>query len=128
VPALYRNLGKGLFEDVVRCRPRRRNRFVEGGAGLPDLDNDGLQDLFVTGNVYPEIERCCRSIHTAVHGSCFGTSVRAIRTVHPGRRSSIPHPAAAPFGDIDNDGDIDVLVMNITSRLLLRNDYSGRAS
>ena len=31
---------------------------MEWGAGLPDLDNDGLQDLFyVTGNVYPEIER-----------------------------------------------------------------------
>ena len=45
-----------------RSRWRRawaaQNRYVEWGAGLVDLDNDGWQDLlYVTGNVYPEVER-----------------------------------------------------------------------
>ena len=59
IPALYRNLGKGLFEDVASAAGLGiQNRYVEWGAGMPDLDNDGLQDLvYVTGNVYPEIER-----------------------------------------------------------------------
>ena len=59
VPALYRNLGKGLFEDVATAAGLAvENRYVQWGAGLPDLDNDGRADLFyVTGSVYPEIER-----------------------------------------------------------------------
>ena len=59
VPALSRNLGKGLFQDVASSAGLAIvDRYVERGAGMPDLDNDGLQDLvYVTGNVPPEIER-----------------------------------------------------------------------
>jgi hypothetical protein len=41
--------------------------------------------------------------------------------------ASVPHSSrGAAFGDIDNDGDIDVLVMNMNERpSLLRNDYAG---
>ncbi len=59
VPALYRNLGRGQFEDVaVAAGLGALNRYVEWGAGLPDLDNDGHADVvYVTGNVYPAVER-----------------------------------------------------------------------
>ena len=58
IPALYRNRGRGLFEDVAtQAGLGVQNRFVQWGAGLPDLDNDGWMDVFyVTGNVYPEVE------------------------------------------------------------------------
>ena len=58
IPALYRNRGRGLFEDVaVQAGLAVQNRYVQWGAGLPDLDNDGWMDVFyVTGNVYPEVE------------------------------------------------------------------------
>ena len=56
---LYRNDGKGNFEDMtVRSGLAVETRFVGWGAEILDLDNDGLPDLFyVTGNVYPEVER-----------------------------------------------------------------------
>ena len=56
---LYRNDGKGNFDDVTRrSRVGVETRYVCWGAGIVDLDNDGYPDLFmVTGNVYPEVER-----------------------------------------------------------------------
>ena len=101
VPALYRNLGKGLFEDVATAAGLAvENRFVEWGAGLPDLDNDGWPDLFyVTGNVYPEIERVLPAVSApqpAVRVPQLGR--RALRARH-GRRAATRDrrtPAAAP--------------------------------
>ena len=56
---LYRNDGKGYFDDVtIRAGLGVETRFVGWGAGMVDLDNDGLPDLFmVTGSVYPEVEQ-----------------------------------------------------------------------
>lgn len=132
IPALYRSLGKGLFEDVAAVSGLGvENRHVEWGVGMPDLDNDGLHDvLYVTGNVYPEIER------TLPYYPHRGPRV-VFKNAGDGRfenltaasgDTSIPHSSrGAAFGDVDNDGDIDVLVMNMNEPpSLLRNDYSGR--
>ena len=58
-PVLYRNNGKGNFRDVtLRAGLGVETRFVGWGAGIVDLDNDGLPDLFfTTGMVYPEVEQ-----------------------------------------------------------------------
>jgi hypothetical protein len=135
VPALYRGLGRSMFEDIAtRAGLASENRFVEWGAGMPDLDLDGRPDLlYVTGNVYPEIEaRMPQYPHRgprivfrnvqATSGSRFenvtSTSGPGVTTAHSSR--------GAAFGDYDNDGDIDVLVMNMNEPpSLLRNDYSG---
>src|SRR6185312_15745284 len=55
---LYRNDGKGTFEDMTtHCGLGVETRYIGWGAGMEDLDNDGNPDLFfVTGNVYPEVE------------------------------------------------------------------------
>jgi enediyne biosynthesis protein E4 len=131
IPSLYRNLGKGLFEDVAATAGLAvENRYVEWGAGLPDLDNDGLQDLFyVTGNVYPEIERMLpqyphrgpRLVFQNTGGSAF------VNVTNQSGDASVPHSSrGAAFGDFDNDGDVDVLVMNMNEPpSLLRNDYRG---
>ena len=56
---LYRNDGKGNFEDVTNSAGLGvETRFISWGAGIVDLDNDGYPDLFwVTGSVYPEVEK-----------------------------------------------------------------------
>jgi enediyne biosynthesis protein E4 len=131
IPSLYKNLGKGLFEDVaVSSGLAVENRYVEWGGGLPDLDNDGLQDLlYVTGNVYPEIERILAQYPHRGPRLVFrntGSAVFENVTSASGAASAPRSSRGAAFGDIDNDGDIDVLVMNMNEPpSLLRNDYRG---
>jgi hypothetical protein len=132
VPALYRNLGRGQFEDAsVALGLNVQNRYVEWGAGLPDLDNDGWPDLlYVTGNVYPEIEarlpqyphRGPRVVFRNREGKRFDDA-----TQESGSGALTPHSSrGAAFGDYDNDGDVDVLVMNMNEPpSLLRNEYAG---
>jgi enediyne biosynthesis protein E4 len=132
VPALYRNLGRGLFEDVaVAVGLGVLNRYVEWGAGLPDLDNDGRADAFyVTGNVYPEVERLLAQYPHRGPRVVFrnGEDGRfELLSAASGPGSTTPHSSrGAAFGDYDNDGDVDVLVMNMNEApSLLRNDYAG---
>jgi hypothetical protein len=132
IPALYRGLAGGLFEDVATIAGLAvQNRHVEWGAGFPDLDNDGRPDvLYVTGNVYPEVERALpqyphrgpRIVFRNLGGERFEDVSAA-----SGEGATIPHSSrGAAFGDIDNDGDLDVLVMNMNEPpSLLRNDYRG---
>jgi enediyne biosynthesis protein E4 len=131
IPALYRNLGKGLFEDVATSWGLGvENRYVQWGGGLADFDNDGLQDLFcATGNVYPEIERIFPQYPDRGPRLVFrntGKSTFENVTAASGAAATPHSSRGAAFGDIDNDGDIDVLVMNMNEPpSLLRNDYGG---
>ncbi len=129
IPALYRNRGRGLFEDIAtQAGLAVQNRFVEWGAGLPDLDNDGWMDVFyVTGNVYPEVEAKLpqyphRSPRIVFRNTGGGRFVDVTASSGPGVTTPQSSRGAA-FGDIDGDGDVDVLVMNMNAPpSLLRND------
>lgn len=135
VPALYRNVGSFLFEDVAtRVGLAVENRFVEWGTGMPDLDLDGRPDiLYVTGNVYPEVEaRMAQYPHRGprviFRNTAPGTGSRFENvTAISGEGATTAHSSrGAAFGDFDNDGDVDVLVMNMNEPpSLLRNDYPG---
>jgi enediyne biosynthesis protein E4 len=129
---LYRNDGKGNFDDfTLRAGLGVETRFVGWGAGIVDLDNDGHPDLFlVTGSVYPEIEQ-------KVPAYPFRTPRLVFRNLGEGRFEELideagPGVAAThtsrgcAFGDFDNDGDMDVVVINMNEPpSLLRNDVSG---
>ncbi len=127
---LYLNYGKGLFYDNTPFFGLASDTmpFVKWGTGLVDLDNDGWPDHFVTnGHVddnrrelgqpvdYEEIPLLFRNMQ----GKRFRLATRDagpyFETTHVGR--------GAAFGDIDNDGDIDI-VINEKDRhaAVLRND------
>jgi enediyne biosynthesis protein E4 len=132
IPALYRGLGRGLYEDAATTAGLAlQNRYVEWGAALPDLDNDGWPDLlYVTGHVYPEIEaRLPQYPHRGPRVVFRNREGRRFEDVSAasGEGATTPHSSrGAAFGDYDNDGDVDVLVMNMNEPpSLLRNDYAG---
>jgi len=127
---LYRNDGKGNFDDVtIQAGLNNENRFVSFGAGLVDFDNDGNPDLLVTtGSVYPELDRV--SPKWPLRSPCILFRNRGDSTfvqlgaAEAGHDINVPHCSrGTAFGDFDNDGDLDVLIMNVNEPpSLLRND------
>ncbi len=130
---LYRNNGKGMFDDVTtQSGLAVETRYVSWGAGMVDLDNDGLPDLFiVTGGVYPEVEArlpgyavkgpriIFRNLGNGKFEELLGEAGPALAALHVSR--------GCAFGDFDNDGDIDVLIVNLNEPpSLLRNDVTGK--
>ncbi|HTC48578.1 MAG TPA: CRTAC1 family protein [Candidatus Aquilonibacter sp.] len=130
---LYRNDGKGNFDDVTRlAKVAVETRFTSWGTGMVDLDNDGYPDvLFVTGSVYPEVERklpqypyrtprvLFRNLGNSTFEEMGGTVGEGITTPHSSR--------GCAFGDFDNDGDMDVLIVNLNEPpSLLRNDLHSK--
>jgi enediyne biosynthesis protein E4 len=129
---LYHNDGTGNFDDVTRTsRLGVETRYVGWGAGIVDLDNDGYPDLFmVTGNVYPDVERKLPQYPSKTPRAVFRNLGN--RTFEELQDEAGPGVAAAhcsrgcAFGDFDNDGDVDVLIVNLNEPpSLLRNDLKG---
>ena len=129
---LYHNDGKGNFDDVTRAsRVGVETRYICWGAGIVDLDNDGLPDLFmVTGHVYPEAERTLPQYPNKTPRAVFrnlGDGIFEELIAEAGPGVAAPHCSrGCAFGDFDNDGDIDVLIINLNEPpSLLRNDLRG---
>jgi len=134
-PDLYRNMGKANFEEVSPSAGLAvENRFVCWGAGIADLDNNGLPDLLVVaGHTFPEIEKR--------HSEFPAKDPRMLfRNLGKGRFEELTDQAGpaiqeshnsrgCAFGDFDNDGDLDVLIVNLNEPpSLLRNDVTGNNS
>jgi enediyne biosynthesis protein E4 len=126
---LYRNNGKGEFEDLTfRAGLGGERRFSSWGTGLVDLDNDGYPDLFiVAGTVAPELEKVytkypAKNPRLVFRNQGNGTFVELGDETGPAIASRHVSRGCA-FGDFDNDGDLDVLIMNRNEPpTLLRND------
>jgi len=105
--------------------------FMGWGAGFVDIDNDGLLDIFVAnGHVYPEIDRLGGGTKFRQRKQLFHNEgnkrFREIGAEAGGGLALETSSRGAAFGDYDNDGDIDALVVNMNDRpTLLRNDTSS---
>ena len=128
-PILYRNKGRGVFEDATgKAGLTSLTRYVGWGAGFEDFDNDGrLEILFVNGSVYPEVEKRFPEVEhknprILLKDRGDGVYLNVSPVSGPGisdRHSS----RGCAFGDFDNDGDVDVVIMNMNEPpSLLRND------
>jgi enediyne biosynthesis protein E4 len=129
---LYRNTGQGYFVDESFAAGIGRETFLYlgWGTGFEDFDRDGYVDLFVAnGHVYPEVDTYDNDSDYAQPSFVFqnrgdGTFEAPLRlTGASGPRVG----RGAAFGDVDDDGDVDVLVTNMNAEpsLFLNETESG---
>jgi enediyne biosynthesis protein E4 len=126
---LYRNDGEGSFTDVTYKAGLATPTipFLSWGTAFLDFDNDSLPDIFIAnGHVYPEVDQ-------QDWGTTWAERPQLFRNVNGVKFEEVP-PATgsglavvvpargAAFGDLFNDGHIDVVLNNIDSNpTLLRN-------
>jgi len=129
---LYRNAGKGLFEDVTHTTSAGAGTFnqVTWGTGLVDFDNDGNRDLFIAcGHLQDTVDLWDDTtsyearnllLENTGQGKFLDVSARSGDGLVVKRSSR-----GAVFDDLDNDGRIDVVILNSRREpTLLRNDSS----
>jgi len=119
IPNLYRNLGRGMFTDVTAEAGLAVNtQYVSWGCGFLDFDNDGWKDIFIAnGHVYPDIDS--RGIGQTFH------QPRLLYWNHGGKEFFDVSANGGPgilarhssrgiaVGDLDNDGDVEIVVVNM---------------
>jgi hypothetical protein len=127
---LYENLGKGRFVDKTYLLNLGTDslRRLGWGTAFFDPDNDGFLDIFVSnGHVYTQVDELGIGTTYLQKNQLFrnlgGKRFQQISDESgPGFQVELSSRGAA-FGDYDNDGDIDILVVNVnTTPTLLRND------
>jgi hypothetical protein len=128
-PLLLRNMKGEFFDDLTNAAGLAVNtQFVCWGVDFADLDNDGWLDLFhVTGTVYPEVEKVYPDYR-------FKTQRVVYRNLGNGSFEEVselcgpavlaPHSSrGCAFGDFNNDGNLDILIMNMSQPpSLLKNE------
>jgi hypothetical protein len=116
---LYHNKGKNGFEDVSWNShiAQPSHPYVGWGTGFFDMDNDGWLDIFVAnGHVYPQVD----TIPDAAH---FRQPMLLFRNNRNGTFDEVASAAGlnsaplqsrrgAAFGDINNDGCVDIVTLN----------------
>lgn len=118
---LLSQLERGLYADVTaatRLAPIC-GQYTGWGSGLVDFDNDGYLDIFVAnGNahhLYTEEDVLARNDGGKIYVDVAREAGTYFQDKHVGR--------GVAFADFDNDGDMDVVVVNLADEpKLLRND------
>lgn len=117
---LYQNDGPLSYSDVSYPSGIAAPTipFLGWGAGFIDFDNDGWKDLFIAnGHVYPQVDK-----HD--WGTSFAQRPLLFRNMKNGKFSLMPaieggglalvlKARGAAFGDLFNDGKIDVVINNL---------------
>ena len=115
---LYHNRGDGNFDDVTLDAGLGQNtRYVGWGTGFFDFNNTGLPGLLlVNGHVFPEVEKLHIDIHykdrAILYQNLGGGKFKDVSKEAGPALAELHSARGAAFGDIDNDGTLEVAVNN----------------
>jgi hypothetical protein len=132
---LYHNEGNLRFSDVTYAARLGQVTFnrLSWGTGFQDFDNDGWPDLFVaSGHVYPQVDPAHLSQETyaqqdqVLRNLGNGTFADVTASAGPGMQV-VKSSRGAAFGDYDNDGRIDAVVVNMDDTLTLLHNTTRNA-
>jgi hypothetical protein len=119
---LYRNLGNMQFQDVTVPTGAGTGSFalVRWGCGLVDFDNDGVPEIFTSaGHLQDSVEQYDRT--TTYKERSLLLQQRSGRFVDVTAGSgaimaTVESSRGAVFGDLNNDGKIDIVMLNARTR------------
>jgi hypothetical protein len=127
--ALYRGDGRGRFEYASHVSGIGRWTLQNSGWGTKfvDFDNDGRRDLFVAqSHVLDTVSRTRQGFDYLQPPLMLRNQGSTFSDVSASLGPAFLQPAAgrgAAFGDLDDDGDLDIVVSNLDAvPLVLRND------
>ncbi|UCG57989.1 MAG: CRTAC1 family protein [Phycisphaerales bacterium] len=131
---LYKNLGDGVFEDATLTTGARGVTLpnVTWGTGFVDIDNDGDRDIFIAcGHLMDNVElyddtTTYRQRNVLLMNTGDGKFLDVSERSGDGMKVKLSSRGAG-FDDLDNDGDIDVVIQNSRSGpTILSNDTPSR--
>jgi len=124
---LYRNTGTGHFEEKSAATGIAEvlGQYTSWSGNFLDYDNDGVLDIFIVNgdahHLEPEEDTLFRGDGGKRFVDVSASSGPAFKLKAVGRGSAA--------GDFDNDGDLDLLVLNLNGRArLYRNDGGNRGN
>ncbi|MBI2503436.1 MAG: tetratricopeptide repeat protein [Candidatus Latescibacteria bacterium] len=131
VNTLYQNQGHGSFADATAAaglgdKPRP---YLGWGTAFFDADNDGWLDLFIAdGHLYPQLKDHPSGLRYTQPNLFYWNERGVFHQASPGPGLEIVRVSrATAFGDYDNDGDVDLLIVNLNDAPnLLRNEGGNR--
>lgn len=133
LPVFYKNQGEGFFDDATNLINIDRSLFphVNWGVGLEDFDRNGGVDLFVAcGHFMDNIRAINDATQMKVRdyvqwngkdGKLQASSPESLKDV------AVLSARGCAFGDLDKDGDQDVIVLNANDPPTLLNNLSRPA-
>lgn len=117
---LYRNRGAPGFDDVTIASGISQVTFpdVGWGTGFVDFTNSGWNDIFIAnGHIYPQIDQAHMGVFYREGLLLFHNNRdRTFRDITPlTMLNKLPSQSrrGVAFGDINNDGKVDVLILNV---------------